>query len=143
VTEESQPLYSTCDVADGIAVCGPPRGVYRRIESAPCPECKTDHSWVQRWDGAWYGTTFYGSCGDTWQDGYRMRRPFARYWRREAIKHFTILWDSAVPDDLYDAYVRADCDFAAADDWEEAAVRRDAAVRAIWKYQEALAEKER
>lgn len=125
-----------CETYGNVIICGPPRGVYRQTEM-DCPECDARHGAVLQWDGAWYGTTTYGSCGDRWQDGYRAPRPFARYWRRDAQKHFQAMWDNAAPADLYEEYVRADCDMACSgdDDWEEAATRRDAAHDAIRAHQ--------
>ena len=38
------------------------------------------------YEQAWYGSTLHCTgCGDSWQDGYRMARPFYRYWRKDAI----------------------------------------------------------
>lgn len=121
-----------CESFGNVIICGPPRGVYKRTEF-DCPECDTRHDAVVTWDGAWYGTTLYGSCGDRWQDGERAPRPFERYWRRDAAARFQAMWDNAAPADLWDEYVQADCDMATADDsnWEEAAERRDDAHAAI------------
>ena len=133
-TAEKGPFYSTCEVGTNVIACGPPRGVYhRRIQD--CPECKRRHRFVIRWDGAWYGTTDYGSCGDYWQEDWRGPRPARRGWRKEAQEQFRAMWDNAAPRDLYDAYVNADIELTLGDDWESAAERRDSAVRAIWAHQ--------
>lgn len=88
-------------------VCGSPPGVYKRQVSY-CPECDRRHRFVIRWDGAWYGTTHYGSCGDRWQEGCRCPRPFERGWRQEAQAYFRRLWDSAASPAAYERFVRAD-----------------------------------
>jgi hypothetical protein len=101
-----------CESYGNVIVCGPPRGVYKRIKSKRCPSCEEEHGFVERWDGAYYGVTLYGSCGDTWSDGYRHTRPFARYWRRDAQSRFQSMWDHAAPDELYEQYVKADVEIA-------------------------------
>ena len=121
-----------CEFGTNIVACGPPRGVYHRA-LLNCPECKRRHRFVIRWDGAWCGTTDYGSCGDWWQEGFRADRPFQRGWREEARAKFRAMWDNAAPRNLYNAYVNADCRMAIAgdDDWEQAADDRAAALAAI------------
>jgi hypothetical protein len=118
-----------------VIVCGPPRGVYKRVGSRRCPECQDAHGFVDRWDGAWYGFTEFGSCGDWWQDGYRARRPFARYWRRDAQRQFQAMWDNAADADLFDAYIEADSQAASAAYDDEASLaaweRRDEIHRQI------------
>lgn len=122
----------TCKTVGGMFICGPPRGVYRRI-NRDCPECqRVDARWIERWDGAWYGTTLFCECGDWWMDGLRMTRPFARYWRRDAQARFEAMWTHAAGAELYEAYAKADMDLAAMDgDLEDAADRRAAAHAAI------------
>lgn len=133
----------TCHQLGGAIVCGPPRGVYHRLENH-CPECDATHGFVETWDGAWYGTTLYGSCGDRWQEGWRAPRPFARYWRRDAQARFQRMWDHAAPDDLYSAYIRADIEMATTDLDDEsvlagAIARRRAAHDAILAHQAEVA----
>lgn len=96
-----------CRNLGGVIACGPPPGVYRRAIEF-CPECDRRHRFVIRWDGAWYGTTDYGSCGDYWQEDWRGPRPFERGWRAKAQEHFRRLWDGACSREAYDRYVRAD-----------------------------------
>lgn len=91
-----------------VIVCGPPPGVYKRAVKY-CPECDRRHRFIVRWDGAWYGTTLYGSCGDRWSDGYRAPRPFTRNWRREEQDHFRRMWDNATTAAAYERYIAADC----------------------------------
>lgn len=101
-----------CRNLGGVIACGPP-GIYcRRV--LYCPECNRRHRFVISWDGAWYGTTSYGACGDRWQDGECAPRPFEQSWRKKAQAHFREMWKYAAPRDLYDAYRRADCDAAVA-----------------------------
>jgi hypothetical protein len=122
----------TCRQVGDVIICGPPPGVYiRRI--AVCGECKRRHRFIVQWDGAWYGTTSYGSCGDRWSDGEMWGRPFERGWREKAQKRFREMWENAAPKDLYRAYMMADCDMACAsdDEWESAAQRRRDALAAI------------
>jgi hypothetical protein len=70
--------------------------------------CERRHRFVIRWDGAWYGTTDYGSCGDSWQEDWMRPRPFERGWRKKAQAEFRAMWDHAAPRNLYEQYVRAD-----------------------------------
>lgn len=96
----------TCRRIGTAIVCGPP-GIYRRAIKF-CPVCDRRHRFVISWDGAWYGTTLYGSCGDSWQDGELGYRPFRRGWRKEAQEHFRAMWDHAASREAYDRYVEAD-----------------------------------
>lgn len=51
-----------------------------------CPVCQrrtTMFGWAQRWYG-WHLTCL--SCGDSWQDGERLPRPFCPRWRQESIR---------------------------------------------------------
>lgn len=51
-----------------------------------CPTCERQ----RRMLGAfveWYGTTWTcAGCGDSWQDGERLERPFCAGWRRKSIE---------------------------------------------------------
>lgn len=123
-----------CESNGSVIVCGPPAGVYKRRSLKSCPECGRESRAIERWDGAWYGVTDYCECGDRWQDGERTPRPFRRGWRKEAQAQFERMWEAAAPDDLYEAYTRADLQLAMANDDEEiraAARRRIAAHEAI------------
>lgn len=90
-----------------VIICGPPRGVYRR-SILHCYECDRRHRFIVRWDGAWYGTTEYGSCGDSWQDGILSSRPFRRGWRKEAQRQFRAMWANAASPEAYERYTHAD-----------------------------------
>lgn len=96
----------TCRVGTNVIVCGPP-GVYRRA-ILDCPACDRRHRFVISWDGAWYGQTYYGSCGDKWQDGEMYPRPFQRGWRQKAQADFRRRWDYAASRPLFERYVTAD-----------------------------------
>jgi hypothetical protein len=99
---------SPCEIGTNVIMCSRPRGIYRRGPEGYCFECRKPHRFVTMWDGAWYGTTLYGECGDTWQDGFRMERPFRRAWRQAAVKWFERMWENALPAELYNRYVEAD-----------------------------------
>ena len=114
-----------CDFSiPGVVVCGPPRGVYTRL-MRECPVCECRHRFIERWDGAWYGSTFYGGCGDMWMDGEMCRRPFEKGWRKKAREHFRAMWDNAAPSDLFNAYADADTRMACAQTDEQASKAMD------------------
>lgn len=98
-----------------------------------CGVCVRRHRFVERWDGAWYGTTDYGSCGDRWQDGELGSRPFRPGWRKEAQDRFRAMWENAAPTNLYNRYINADIRLATCgdDDSEKACADLDAAQEAI------------
>lgn len=100
----------TCHIGTNVIACGPP-GVYRRAIRS-CPVCERRHRFVISWDGAWYGETLYGSCGDHWQDGELGSRPFRKGWRKEAQVAFRNRWANTASPEAYDRYVRADCSLA-------------------------------
>lgn len=104
---------SPCQViASGAIVCGPPRGMYRRAVHH-CPTCNRRTFGIERWDGAWYGWTYYCAvCLDYFQDGWRGHRPFARYWKRDRAAQIKAMWDGAKPPAEYEAYIRADIHWA-------------------------------
>lgn len=97
-----------CDFSTpGIVICGPPSGVYTRL-MRECGECERRHRFIERWDGAWYGSTFYGGCGDVWMDGEACGRPAEKGWRKRAQERFREMWKHAAPTDLFNAYTDAD-----------------------------------
>lgn len=67
------------------AICGGYHVLERRIRVCPTENAR------RRMVGGfapWYGWTVYClGCGDRWQDGERGERPFARGWRKAAIRH--------------------------------------------------------
>jgi len=51
-----------------------------------CPTCKRPRRMLGR-SQEWYGTTWTcAGCGDKWQDGERLERPFSPGWRRKSIE---------------------------------------------------------
>lgn len=55
-----------------------------RLHRRDCPTCERRRYFVAA-HYEWYGwdlTCLW--CGDTWQDGYRRERPFARGWREKS-----------------------------------------------------------
>lgn len=127
-----------CDFSiPGVVVCGPPAGVYTRT-MRECGVCERRHRFIERWDGAWYGSTFYGGCGDTWMDGEMLPRPFERGWRKKAREQFRAMWDNAAPNKLFNAYADADTRIATArtdEQAEQAWNDRQAAHAAILAHQ--------
>lgn len=104
-----------CTALEGAIVCGPPRGIYRRLTDFTCWTCKVKTRMVQRWEGAYYGSTLRClECGDQWMDGERAERPFYRYWKRDRIQTATDMWDHALSDEAWDAYAHADVQWACA-----------------------------
>lgn len=52
-----------------------------------CPTCKRLRRASAQFQ-EWYGWTIYcAGCGDSWQDGEMMERPFLPGWRRKSIEH--------------------------------------------------------
>lgn len=62
-----------------------PRG-YSWVEYTRCPTCERRTLFLARMV-PWYGQDETCTrCGDSWQDGEMMPRPFARGWRAESIR---------------------------------------------------------
>lgn len=101
-----------CSIGTNVIVCGPP-GVYMR-RVIHCPACNRRHRFVVSWDGAWYGSTYYGLCGDAWQDGEMAPRPFERGWRREAQVRAAEMWKYAASPEGFRRYQVADRSLATA-----------------------------
>lgn len=61
------------------------RVIEARCVVVPCPTCeRRRRMWMEH--AAWYGPLLTClSCGDSWQDGERLMRPFARGWRQRSI----------------------------------------------------------
>ena len=52
-----------------------------------CPTCERPRRMLGQFQ-EWYGTTWTcAGCGDSWQDGERMERPFCPGWRRKSIEY--------------------------------------------------------
>lgn len=84
----------TCTNVGGAIICGP-SATNRRKRYEYCPMCMCTTEMVVSFDG-WYGTSSYCCrCGDAWCDGDPYPRPFARGWRRKAIRRHRRMWDAA------------------------------------------------
>jgi len=63
-----------------------------------CSTCKVNRNFCD-WFQDWYGWTITClACGDSWQDGERMERPFMRGWRKESIEHAKKMLDNRTED---------------------------------------------
>lgn len=84
-----------------------PRGVHCKVV-AECPTCQRRTPMVLVHDGVWYGSHRYCiSCLDGWwSEGYRMERPFQRYWKRDRAAKIKALWDSALTRSEYQEWVK-------------------------------------
>ena len=52
-----------------------------------CPTCQRPRRMLAQFQD-WYGTTWTcAGCGDQWQDGERLERPFEPGWRRRSIEY--------------------------------------------------------
>lgn len=82
---------------NAVIVCSPSLFLIRCITY--CPTCKTRRRFIGA-DALWYGATWTCCrCGDSWNDGERMVRPFARGWRAEATTRARARWEEAGPYD--------------------------------------------
>ncbi len=96
-----------CVPLAGGYLCGAgPHLAKRRIIT--CPTEGRRRRAVQVFGGAWYSDrlTCLG-CGDSWSDGERGVRPFARGWRAESIRRARKDWGRAVPAAEYRRHVDA------------------------------------
>ena len=76
------------------AICGGYHVLERRIRD--CPTEGAPRRMVGGW-APWYGWTIYClGCGDRWMDGERGERPFARGWRKAAIREAERLYARAL-----------------------------------------------
>lgn len=74
-------------------VCRPATVTFRSVRH--CPTCDCRRRMVDVW-AVWYGsTTTCCACGDSWADGYRLQRPFARGWRKAASARARQRWADA------------------------------------------------
>lgn len=74
-----------------------------RVEILDCPTCEKKRPfwrWFQEWYG-WHDTCL--NCGESWQDGEMLPRPFAPRWRRDsvdgAVRHMSRLLAAYIPRD--------------------------------------------
>lgn len=69
----------------GDAIICKPTITEQRAKIMRCPTCKKKRKfwcWFQEWYG-WHVTCL--ACGEAWQDGEMLERPFAPGWRKERI----------------------------------------------------------
>ena len=51
-----------------------------------CPTCERDRRMLGQFQ-EWYGTTWTCcGCGEQWEDGERLERPFCPGWRRDNVR---------------------------------------------------------
>lgn len=61
-----------------------------------CPTCQQRRRFAGFDQPPWYGLTVTCcTCGDTWSDGERMQRPFARGWRQKSAAKARATWATA------------------------------------------------
>jgi hypothetical protein len=79
--------------------------VCRRV--AYCPICDRRRRFVQKFIGTWSGDrwTCLG-CGDSWQEGELMPRPFRPRWRAEAKAKARARWQQAMTRAEFQALIR-------------------------------------
>ena len=112
----SAPQLGGCQSVGVALVNYTPRGIVRRV-TFDCPTCERRTAGVRVWDGAWYGSHSYCiACLDGWwSEGYRMERPFQRFWRRDRAREIKRLWDEALLPARYRAWTRWDMHRATCD----------------------------
>lgn len=84
----------TCHHVGGAIICRPDFTRLRAVKY--CPTCERR----RRFAGLaqeWYGTIWTCcSCGDAWEDGERLPRPFVRAWRQEYAAKAKRDWEQGV-----------------------------------------------
>lgn len=84
----------TCSPIPGGVICGPSSSDFRR-RVLHCPTCNTTRRFVvcvQEWYDPIATCCF---CGDSWEGGVRLPRPFKRGWRTEASESAKRRWKEA------------------------------------------------
>ena len=74
----------SCYRAGNLTICTPTWSKHKKVRRH-CPNCcgrRTFACFFQEWYG-WLDTCL--NCGDSWQDGEWMPRPFAPGWRKESV----------------------------------------------------------
>ena len=75
----------TCKQIGGAIVCGS-WDLPNMRKVLECPTCEQRRWFLIHFDGIWYGDTKTClTCGDMWQDGFRLQRPFEPGWRQKRI----------------------------------------------------------
>lgn len=73
-----------------VTICHPERNYARLVRH--CPTCARRRRFVGL-VAEWYPTVWTCcACGDSWSEGYRMERPFARNWRADACTRARRAW---------------------------------------------------
>jgi hypothetical protein len=73
-----------CHLIQGAVICEPTTFNWRTRRH--CPTCVRIR-WMHVAEAIWYGATITClGCGEAWSDGERLRRPFARGWRQDAVR---------------------------------------------------------
>jgi hypothetical protein len=63
-----------------------------QIDRGYCPNC-AKRRFVLRWHQEWYGwNETCLRCGEQWQDGQRLERPFCPGWRKLRVARAKQLW---------------------------------------------------
>lgn len=76
-----------------VHVCRPATVTFRRVRH--CPTCERPRRMVAV-VAVWYGSLVTCcTCGDTWGDGHRLPRPFARGWRARESAEARRRWAAA------------------------------------------------
>lgn len=71
-----------------------PQPTERSLHRLSCPTCERKTfmvSFFTEWYG-WHSTCL--KCGDQWEDGEMLERPFAPRWRKQSIEHAKKRWRS-------------------------------------------------
>jgi len=75
-----------------LVICGFDGDLVRR-HYMRCPTCERRRRFVETFGGVWYAPTITCcACGDSWSEGWRGERPFARGWRKAAIREAQRKW---------------------------------------------------
>lgn len=79
-----------CLITPAVILCRPRYLIERRVLS--CPTCEARRRFAVMVE-LWYGNTKHClSCGDVWQDGYLLARPFRRGWREQRLQKAREMW---------------------------------------------------
>lgn len=75
-----------------LVICGYGQPLVRR-HYWHCPNCGRRRQFVETFGGVWYASILTCvACGDSWCEGERGERPFARGWRKAAIRDAQRKW---------------------------------------------------
>lgn len=75
----------SCYHSDNFVICSPTITRWEKTKML-CPTCEEFTDFLAYWQ-EWYGwTKICLACGERWQSGERLERPFERGWRKESIQ---------------------------------------------------------